>query len=140
MKGRILIIEDNELNFELTADLLECNQFEVRHARTAEEGLRLASATNPDLVLMDLSLPGLDGLAATRAMKDNPATRHLKVVALTAHAMPGDREAALAAGCDGYLIKPIDTRAFPRLVSGFIDAPQTPPPHRGDSPAAPTIL
>lgn len=120
MNGKILIIEDNELNLELASDLLKANDFVVWEARTAEEGLRLATELTPDLVLMDLSLPKLDGLAATRALKNNPATCHLKVVALTANAMKGDDETALRAGCDGYLTKPIDTRAFPGQVAGFL--------------------
>jgi CheY-like chemotaxis protein len=120
MKGRILIIEDNELNLELTADLLAANDFLVWQARTAEEGLRLVGGLAPDLILMDLSLPGMDGLEATRALKGQPATRDLKVIALTAHAIKGYEEAARCAGCDGYVTKPIDTRAFPRQIADFL--------------------
>lgn len=122
MKGTVLIIEDNELNLELATDLLTAEQFVVWHARTAEEGLRLVQVVRPDLVLMDLSLPGLDGLAATRALKGEPQTCRLKVVALTAHAMKGDEETALRAGCDGYLTKPIDTRTFAQQVAAFIQS------------------
>lgn len=120
MRGKILIIEDNELNLELAADLLVEHEFVVWRARTAEEGLRLAWEVVPDLVLMDLGLPGLDGLGATRALKGEAATRQVKVVALTAHAMKGDQETALRAGCDGYLTKPIDTRTFAQQVENFI--------------------
>jgi CheY-like chemotaxis protein len=120
MNGRILVIEDNELNLQLTTDLLEANHFAVWHARTAEEGLRLAAGLPLDLILMDLSLPGMDGLAATRALKNHPATQHLPVIALTAHAMQGDQQDALRAGCDGYLTKPIDTREFPRQIAEFV--------------------
>jgi two-component system, cell cycle response regulator DivK len=116
---KILIIEDSLLNLELFTDLLEAYGFKVWRATTAEEGLRLASACQPDLVLMDLSLPQMDGLAATKALKANPATRHVAVIALTAHAMMGDEELALDAGCDGYLTKPIDTRSFPATVAKF---------------------
>ena len=123
----ILIIEDNQFNLELATDLLEANCFKVWHARTAEEGLRLAGRLAPDLILMDLSLPGMDGLAATRALKTQPSTRHLKVIALTAHAMKGDQEIATRAGCDGYLIKPIDTRTFARRVAEFIALPNLQP-------------
>ena len=108
------------MNLELVTDLLETKGFIVRHARTAEEGLRLAREISLDLILMDLSLPGMDGLAATRALKSNLATRHLPVVALTAHAMKGDQETALCAGCDGYLVKPIDTRTFVATISDLI--------------------
>ncbi len=120
MNALILVIEDNALNLELVTDVLEANRFRVSSARTAEEGLRLARELLPDLVLMDLSLPGMDGLAATRALKSDPTTRHLPVIALTAHAMRGDQEIALQAGCDGYLSKPIDTRTFAETIASFI--------------------
>ncbi|HXR06657.1 MAG TPA: response regulator [Candidatus Acidoferrum sp.] len=116
----ILIIEDNLLNLELTTDLLESNGLVVSSAQTAEEGLRLARQLLPDLVLIDISLPGMDGLSATRNLRACPATRHLRVVALTANAMKGDEERALDAGCDGYLTKPIDTRTFVATVKNFI--------------------
>ncbi len=116
----ILIIEDNLLNLELAKDLLEANGFVVYSAQTAEEGLRMAREISPDLVLMDFGLPGMDGLRATKVLKDNPATRHLTVVGLTAHAMKGDEELALDAGCDGYLTKPIQTRTFIETIRRFI--------------------
>ena len=122
MNKRILVVEDNRLNLELATDLLEANGFIVCHARTAEEGLRAARELSPDLVLMDFSLPGMDGLAATRALRADPATRHLTIIALTAHAMKGDEALALDAGCDGYLTKPIDTRTFAANVAAFIAA------------------
>ena len=118
--NKILIIEDNLLNLDLATDLLEANGFVVSSARTAEEGLRMAREILPDLVLMDIGLPGMDGLRATQDLKANPATRHLTVVGLTAHAMKGDEEIALNAGCDGYLTKPIDTRTFPETITRFI--------------------
>jgi CheY-like chemotaxis protein len=118
--NQILIIEDNLLNLELATDLLEANGFAVASAPTAEEGLRLARELSPDLVLMDFGLPGMDGLSATRRMKNDPATRHLTIVGLTAHAMKGDEELALNAGCDGYLTKPIDTRSFVATVNNFL--------------------
>lgn len=120
MKHTVLIVEDNALNLELATDLLEASGFIVCSARTAEEGLRRAGEVQPDLVLMDISLPSMDGLAATRALRANPLTRHLTVVALTAHAMRGDEQLALGAGCDGYLPKPIDTRTFAAKVAQFI--------------------
>jgi len=121
-RNRILIIEDNVLNLELATDLLEANGFVVSSAQTAEEGLRMAHEMLPDLVLMDFSLPGMDGLTATKNLKADPATRHLVVVGLTANAMKGDAEAALNAGCDGYLTKPIDTRTFIAVVTRFIES------------------
>jgi CheY-like chemotaxis protein len=118
--NKILIIEDNQLNLELATDLLEASGFVVYSAQTAEAGLRLARELLPDLVLMDFSLPGMDGLAATKNLKADPATRHLAVAGLTAYAMKGDEEIALNAGCDGYLTKPIDTRTFVATVTKFI--------------------
>jgi CheY-like chemotaxis protein len=120
MFKKILIIEDNPLNLELAADLLEANGFVVSSAPAAEEGLRMAREILPDLVLMDLGLPGMDGLCATKALKIDPATRHLKVVGLTAHAMKGDTEIAFKAGCDGYLTKPIDTRTFVETIISYL--------------------
>jgi CheY-like chemotaxis protein len=122
MKKRILVVEDNLLNLELVTDLLEADDFIVCQARTAEEGLRAARELSPVLILMDLSLPGLDGLAATRALRADPVTRPLTIIALTAHAMRGDEALALDAGCDGYLTKPIDTRTFAAKVAAFIAA------------------
>ena len=108
----ILIVEDNPTNLELAKDLLEASGFVVLSACEAEQGLGLARQSLPDLILMDVSLPGMDGLSATRELKLNPATRHIPVVALTAHAMKGDEQSALDAGCTGYLTKPIATRDF----------------------------
>ena len=125
MKERILVIEDNELNRELVTDLLEASGFIVYQAREAEEGLRLAREHLPELVLMDLSLPGMDGLAATRALREEPAIQHLTVIALTAHAMKGDEQTALRAGCNGYLTKPIDTRTFAGKIRTFIALSKT---------------
>lgn len=119
-RNKILIIEDNLLNLELATDLLEANGFVVSSAMTAEEGLRMARELLPDLVLMDFGLPGMDGLCATKELRASPATRHLKIVGLSAHAMKGDEELALHAGCDGYLTKPIDTRTFIESIKRFI--------------------
>ena len=118
--NKVLVIEDNALNLELVTDLLEARGFVVLQARAAEEGLRLAREALPDLILMDLSLPGMDGLTATQELRASPATRSISVVALTAHAMRGDEQAALSAGCDGYLSKPIDTRSFVKTLTSFM--------------------
>lgn len=118
----VLVIEDNPLNMELVVDLLEVNGCRVLQAVTAEEGLKMARECLPDLILMDLSLPGMDGLAATRVLKSDPATRILTIIALTAHAMRRDQNNALAAGCDGYLSKPIDIKTFASRIDWFIDA------------------
>ena len=124
----ILIIEDNAVNLELARALLEVEGCIVLSARDATEGHRLARQYQPELILMDISLPGMDGLAATRKLKGDPATAGIPVVALTAHAMHGDESAARRAGCDGYLSKPINTRTFagtlrvwlqPQRISNF---------------------
>jgi CheY-like chemotaxis protein len=113
---RILVVEDNPLNLELATDLLEGCGFTVIAAQSGEGGLRLAREAMPDLILMDLSLPGMDGLEATRALKADPQTAAIPVIAVTAHAMKGDQERALEAGCEGYITKPIDTRMFPIVI------------------------
>ena len=117
---KILIVEDNPMNLELATDLLETAGYTVIHAGKAEEGIKLARDEFPDLILMDISLPGMDGLEATGVLKQDPKTRDIPVIAMTAHAMKGDEERALAAGCAGYIAKPIDTRAFPKEVARFI--------------------
>jgi two-component system, cell cycle response regulator DivK len=116
----VLVIEDNPLNSGLVTDLLEVNGIEVRSAETAEAGIQLAHELMPDLVLMDINLPGMDGLSATKILKSDPATRHLAVVGLTAHAMNGDAELARDGGFDGYLTKPFDTRTFVARIKSFI--------------------
>lgn len=108
----ILIVEDNPMNAELMTDLLEECGYAVIHAASGEEGISLATNRLPDLVLMDVSLPVLDGLSASRILKDQAATANIPIVAVTAHAMKGDRERVLAAGCAGYVTKPIDIGTF----------------------------
>jgi len=118
--GRILVVEDNALNLELASELLTGAGHTVLQARTAEEGLRLARTEELDLILLDVRLPGMDGLAAVRVLKRDAATRHIPAVAMTAQAMKGDEEAARAAGFDAYVTKPIDTRAFPGIVARLL--------------------
>ena len=117
---RVLLVEDNPMNLELATDLLEACGIEVIAANSGEAAMKLAQERKPNLILMDLSLPGMDGLQATAALKANPQTRLIPVVAVTAHAMKGDEEKALRAGCEGYITKPIDTRMFPVLVAQFL--------------------
>ena len=117
---RILVIEDNPLNLELVRTLLEKLGYVVIDSGTAEEGIERAKLEQPKLILMDINLPGTDGLTATTLLKAEPATRHIPIVALTAHAMKGDDERMQTAGCDGYMTKPIDTRSFPALVARFL--------------------
>ena len=118
---RILVIEDNSMNMELTCDLLELAGFAVVKAVTAEEGLPLAVSAHPDLILMDIALPGMDGLEATRRLKGSEVTRGIPILALTASAMRSDEERAFAAGCGGIIRKPIDTRTFAREIANFLE-------------------
>jgi CheY-like chemotaxis protein len=116
-RASILIVEDNLLNLELATDLLTVAGYSIRQARTGEEGLRLARLEPPALILMDLRMPGLDGYATLRALRADPRTARIRIVALTAQAMTGDRETALAAGFDDYISKPIDTQTFSQTVA-----------------------
>jgi CheY-like chemotaxis protein len=111
-KRLILVVEDNEANQLLTRAVLELEGFAVDIASSAAEAFDFLRERAPDLVLMDVQLPGQDGLATTRQLKSNPRTAAIPIVALTAHAMNGDREQAMSAGCSGYIAKPIDTRTF----------------------------
>ena len=116
----ILVVEDNERNLKLLRDVLEYAGYDVRVARTGEDGVTLAVKEPPDLVLMDLQLPGIDGMEALRRLRESPRTADIPVVAVTAQAMKQDRERALEAGFDGYVEKPISVRAFPDQVRGFL--------------------
>jgi len=118
--AKILIVEDNRLNLELATELLKSSGYAVLQSRSAEEGLRVAREQRPDLILMDVRLPGMDGLAAVRVLKQDPVTRTIPAIAMTAQAMRGDEEAARAAGFDAYVTKPIDTRSFPRVVARLL--------------------
>ena len=117
---RVLVVEDNPTNLKLVRDVLTHYGFEVVAATTGEEGVRLAAQVAPDLVLMDLQLPGIDGTEALRRLRETESTRSVPVVAVTAFAMDNDRERALAAGFDGYVEKPISVRALPHQVEGFL--------------------
>jgi len=115
-RGTILVVEDNSSNLELATDLLTAAGYTVRQAHSGEEGVRLAQAELPALILMDLRLPGMDGYAAFRALKADSRTAHIPTIALTAQAMKGDEERVRAAGFNGYISKPIDTRTFSLAV------------------------
>jgi two-component system, cell cycle response regulator DivK len=111
--AKILIVEDNELNLDMLVRRLARKGYEVISAVDGEKGLSMATTEQPDLILMDMSLPGMDGWEATRQIKADPVTESIPVIALTAHAMVGDREKALRAGCDDYDTKPVE---FQRLL------------------------
>jgi CheY-like chemotaxis protein len=114
---RILIVDDNPTNLKLVAYLMKANGYEVLTALDAESALEQIRSEHPRLILMDLQLPGVDGLELTRRLKADPATRDIAIIAVTAYAMKGDQERAREAGCDDYVTKPIDTRALPAIVA-----------------------
>jgi len=116
----VLVVEDNEVNQLLTASVLEREGFAVDLARTSSEAMERIRTHRPDVILMDVQLPGMDGLSFTRKLKADPVTAAITIVAVTAHAMAGDREQTLAAGCAGYISKPIDTRTFGRQIREFL--------------------
>lgn len=122
MGNRILVVEDNADNRILIADVLDSMDYEVIIATDGEEGVKKASAERPDLILMDISLPQMDGLTATRRIKAMPDLQHIPIIALTAHAMVGDRERALEAGCDDYVSKPIDLRELASKLTQYLQA------------------
>jgi CheY-like chemotaxis protein len=112
---KVLVVEDNDMNMQLVEFLLEEGGFDIVKATSGEEALAItrdASHVAPDLILMDIHLPGVDGLSVVRAMKAEPRTSGVPILALTAHAMRGDRDRFLQAGCDGYISKPIDVKTF----------------------------
>jgi len=120
---QILVVEDNRQNLELVEFLLEEAGFVVRTACDADDLRRELAAGTPALILMDIQLPGIDGLTLVGEIREQPATRAIPVVALTAHAMRGDRERFLAAGCDGYISKPIDIATFVAEIERFLAVP-----------------
>jgi two-component system cell cycle response regulator DivK len=120
--SRVLLVEDNIDNFELVKLLLERAGHQVLGARNGQQALELARQEHPDLILMDLSLPGLDGWAAGRKLKDDPQTASIPLFALTAHTLPGDRKRALESGYDGFISKPIDLKAFPDKIAKALQA------------------
>ena len=119
---KILIIEDNPLNLELAQDLLELAGYRVLSAPLAETGIEIAMSEIPDLILMDIRLPGMNGLEAIRLLKQDNLTKRIPIVALTANAMPGEEERALQGGSVGYITKPINTRQFASQVADYLSA------------------
>ena len=125
MAPLILLVEDNETNQMLAMTVLQRDGYRVEVAGSSEEAALRLAAARPDLILMDLQLPGQDGLSLTRALKEDPATTSIPIVAMTAHAMLGDADEALAAGCAGYIAKPIDTRVLGDQVRRYLAAIKT---------------
>jgi|SRR5882672_2745963 len=120
MSARILIVDDNSVNLKLASDVLEIEGYAIVTAVDAESAQEILKHTKPDLILMDIALPGMDGLTLTRKLKDDKRLKHIPIVALTAFAMKGDEQKAVEAGCDGYITKPIDTRKLPQLVAELL--------------------
>jgi two-component system, cell cycle response regulator DivK len=118
----ILIVDDNAINLKLARVTLRGEGYDVHTATDAEEALAVLDRIHPRLILMDIQLPGMDGLELTRRLKADPAQQDIIVIALTAYAMKGDEQRAREAGCDGYIAKPIDTRTLPKIVELHVSA------------------
>lgn len=117
---RILVVEDNDMNMQLVEFLLEEGGYDIVKATSGEEALAMTRDAAPDLILMDIHLPGMDGLSVVRAMKSEPRTARVPILALTAHAMRGDKDRFLDAGCDGYISKPIDVKTFIASIRQYL--------------------
>ncbi|HEV3329883.1 MAG TPA: response regulator [Bryobacteraceae bacterium] len=122
MSDSILVVDDNADNLELTQILLECEGFEVRRAEDAAQALFVLATYHPKLILMDVQLPGMDGLELTRRLRQDSSFDDTLIVALSAYAMAPEKENARAAGCDGYITKPIDTRTFGTEVRQYLNS------------------
>ena len=120
-KEKILIVEDNPLNLELIVDILQVRGYEIFTATTGKESIELAKKAMPDLILMDMQLPVLDGYEATRRIRQDPQLKSIPIVALTSYAMRGDKERIFEAGCNGYIAKPIDTRKIIKQIREFLE-------------------
>lgn len=120
MNKRILLIEDNEQNRYLASFLLQARGWQMVHAEDGPTGVELAGKVEPVLILLDIQLPGMDGYEVARALRQDPALAAIPIVAVTSYAMPGDRERCIAAGCNGYIEKPIDPNTFAVEVERFI--------------------
>jgi CheY-like chemotaxis protein len=122
--ARILIVDDNPVNLKLASDVLDCAEYQVSTVADANGALSALRQALPDLIIMDIALPGMDGLTLTRQIKADPEMRHIVIVALTAFAMKGDDRKAREAGCDGYITKPIDTRRLPCQIAEILQRSQ----------------
>ena len=122
MNRTVLVVEDNDMNMQLVEYLLEEGGYNIVKAASGEEALAITRAAAPplDLILMDIHLPGMDGLSVVREMKSDRRTRKIPILALTAHAMRGDKDRFLQAGCDGYISKPIDVKTFLASIEPFV--------------------
>jgi CheY-like chemotaxis protein len=119
-KPRVLIVEDNVDNYQLVRFLLERAGYDILSAANGREGVEMARRARPDLILMDLAMPEMDGWDATKVLKSDAATRSIPILALTARTLPADRKRAMDAGCDGYISKPIKVATFDRLIMNLV--------------------
>lgn len=117
----VLVIDDNPVNLKLASEVLEFEGYKVAKAVDAESALELIKNSQPDLILMDIGLPGMDGLTLTKKLKANDLTKHILIIALTAFAMKADESKAIEAGCDGYMAKPINTRTLPKQIAKILE-------------------
>lgn len=120
MSKKILLIENNEQNLMLMRDILIYQGYEVIEANNGEEGVRIARELKPDVILMDIQMPVMDGFTAIKILRDDPVTKNIKIIGVTSYAMKGDREKILASGFDAYVSKPINTRQLPELVKKYL--------------------
>ena len=121
MRKKVLIIEDNALNMKLVRSLLQLRDIETVEAENAEKGIKIAKSCKPDLILMDIQLPGMDGLQATKKLKSDFDLNSIPIIALTSYAMQGDEEKAIESGCIGYITKPIDTKKFLETIGEYLN-------------------
>ncbi len=120
MNEKILIVEDNPQNMRLTEMILRAKHYILLKAVDGEEGLEVATKEHPDLIIMDIQLPKMNGLEVTRKLRENPVFQHTPIIGVTAYAMKGDEEKIIQAGCDTYIPKPIDTRKFPEVIAEML--------------------
>jgi CheY-like chemotaxis protein len=120
MSRKILVVEDNDRNRRLLKILLKARGYEVVEASTGKEAMDYLDSHNPDLILMDIQLPNVDGLELTKKIKSNDKTKDIPIIAVTAYAMKGDKERILESGCDAYVSKPIDTQELPQLIANIL--------------------
>jgi len=119
-KGKVLVVEDNQVNLELFLDILQIGGYECFSALEGTEAIEIAKREIPDLILLDIQLPGMDGLSVINALRSMPDTKDIKTVALTAYAMKGDREMFLEKGFDGYISKPVKVKEFLQAIAGYL--------------------
>lgn len=122
MARKILVVEDNEKNRLLITDILKYHGYEVLEAEDGQKGLKLASESKPDLILLDMQMPVMDGIAFIKEIKKDPKLNNLKIITVTSFAMKGDREKILALGVDDYISKPINTRELPKIIGKHVGA------------------